>query len=77
MASPLERQCISSYGGSACQTTRTLDHLAAMGSKGERSNAPRDPKRDEVDAALRRVRAALLQDGLLLLQDAELPAQPR
>jgi hypothetical protein len=45
-----------------------------MGKHGKRANAPRGPERADVDAALGRVRTALLQRGLLLLQDAELPA---
>jgi hypothetical protein len=45
----------------------------AMGKRGQRPSASRDPARAEVAAALGRVRTAL-QGGLLLLQDAELPA---
>ena len=45
-----------------------------MGKRREPASAPRDPERAEVAAALERVRTALAQRGLLLLQDAELPA---
>lgn len=45
-----------------------------MGKRGERTNVPREPDRTEISAALERVRSALVERGLLLLQDAELPA---
>jgi hypothetical protein len=45
-----------------------------MGKQGEPASVPRDPGRAEVVAALGRVRTALAQRGLLLLQDIELPA---
>lgn len=54
--------------------TRTGEHSGAMAIRRERASAPRNPGRSAVAAALRRVRTALEQGGLLLLQDAELPA---
>jgi hypothetical protein len=45
-----------------------------MAERGEQVGPPRDPGRPEVAAALGRLRAALAQRGLLLLQDPELPA---
>ncbi|HEU5073567.1 MAG TPA: hypothetical protein VFU02_05330, partial [Polyangiaceae bacterium] len=45
-----------------------------MGQRGERAKAPRDPEHGDIAGALGRVRSALVERGLLLLQDAELPA---
>jgi hypothetical protein len=52
----------------------TKDDAVAMGKRGDEASAPPDPARPEVAAALERIRTALAQRGLLLLQDAELPA---
>ncbi len=45
-----------------------------MGRRSEQTSVPREPGRAEVVAALERIQVALAQRGLLLLQDAELPA---
>ena len=51
-----------------------MDDVGVMGKRGERTVVPRDPARAEVVAALGRLQTGLAQRGLLLLQDAELPA---
>jgi len=51
-----------------------VDDVGVMGKRGERTVVPRDPARAEVVAALGRLQTGLAQRGLLLLQDAELPA---
>ena len=61
-------------GPAIAKPRKNVTSIVAMAKRGEQASAPRSHGRAEIAAALERVRTALTQRGLLLLQDAELPA---